>query len=41
MINDLKKSIYKIAAKPAAYNIFAGWNMSENDHTKILLSLLG
>lgn len=46
MINDisienLKKRIYKIAAKPAAYNIFAGWNMSENDHTKILLSLLG
>ncbi|MBR5813912.1 MAG: hypothetical protein IKY37_05620, partial [Bacteroidaceae bacterium] len=43
---DIKKIIEEIADKNIStktvppYNVFSMWNMSENDHSKILLALM-
>ena len=42
-IVDIAKKVSKVVAKKrrkGAYNIFESWCMNENDHTKLLLSLL-
>lgn len=40
---DIAKKVSRAIAKKrrkSAYNVFESWCMNENDHTKLLLSLL-
>ena len=40
-VKQWANTIYKLETEKPLYNIFAGWNLNENDHSKILLALLG